>query len=690
MKGVKNMQKTVPTLLITSLLLCPMVAAHAQEQELKQTTDEVKVTATKVERPIEEVPYSVENVTAEEIQRKAVSTIADTLRDIPGVVVTDGSMAGAKRISIRGETGARVLILIDGQKISEQKSMDGSIYMIDPAIVERVEVIKGPASVLYGSEAIGGVVNIITKKAGSRPVQIEAGITFDSSTNGLKENISLFGKIDRVGYRLYGSFSDQQDRKAPGGTLDNTAFREMNGKAYLDYQWDNATAAFTYEKFKNKLSVYTPPGTTSSTMPYFYQDLPDWSREKYAVSLDLRKLPAPLVKVTANAFYQNTLKDFIMDMDVNPPGPAYIQTRNQTKNDLDTLGVQLQADWLLFSDHYVVTGFDFNKDWLIADETRRRRALPGPGLWTTTLYKDKAESDVYALYAQDEWNFAKDFILTAGLRQTWVSTALTSATDPLLKIGSNSDNNLVGSVGLTWNGLKNTSLRMLFAQGYRNATLQQLYMGTVHGSTTPTYGNQDLKPEESMNIEFGIRYKHKGFNLDTALFGSETKNLITTMNHPTIASAKIFGNVNKAYSYGIDSSLGYSFEDLGLTPYASISYLQRRFESATLKTWKTDRPAVQGRVGLQYENNKSGKLGYYLDLYGRFADAAEYESAPNVIDRTPGWVSLNTSAGLTFGSNRQHKLSLNLNNLLDKRFSTSTESIPMAGRSVVVSLNVAF
>lgn len=683
------MQKKLKTAVMTSLLLCPLLA-QAHETAQKMTTDDVKVTATKVERPIEEVPYSVENISAEEIQRKAVATIADTLRDIPGVVVTDGSMAGAKRISIRGESGARVLILIDGQKISEQKSMDGSIYMIDPGIVERVEVIKGPASVLYGSEAIGGVVNIITKKAGSRPVQIEAGITFDSATNGLKETISLFGKVDRVGYRLYGSFSDQQDRKTPGGTLDNTAFREMNGKAYLDYQWDNATAAFTYEKFRNKLGVFTPPGTTSATMPYFYQDLPDWSREKYAVSLDLRKLPAPLVKVTANAFYQNTFKNFIMDMDVDPPGPAFVQTRNNTRNDLDTLGVQLQADWLLFNDHYVVTGFDFNKDWLIADETRRRRALPGPGLWTTTLYKDKAESDVYALYIQDEWNFAKDFILTAGLRQTWVSTALKSSTNPLLTTGSKSDNNLVGSVGLTWNGLKNTSLRMLFAQGYRNATLQQLYMGTVHGSSTPTYGNRDLKPEESMNLEFGVRYKHKGFYLDTALFGSETKNLITTMKHPTIANASIFGNINKAYSYGIDSSLGFGFESIGLTPYASISYLQRRFESVTLKTWKTDRPAVQGRIGLQYENSTSGKLGYYLDFYSRFADQAEYESAPNIVDRTPGWVSLNMAGGLTYGSNRQHSLSLNLNNLLDKRYNTSTESIPMAGRSVVVSLNVAF
>lgn len=684
------MQKTVPAVLMTSLLLCPLLAAHAEETTQKMTTDDVKVTATKVARPIEEVPYSVESVTAADIQRKAVSVIADTLRDIPGVLVTDGAMAGAKRIQIRGESGSRVLILIDGQKISEQKSMDGSIYMIDPGIVERVEVIKGPASVLYGSEAIGGVVNIITKKAGSRPVQIESGITYDSSTDGLKESVSLFGKIDRVGYRLYGSFSDQHDRSSASGTQDNTAFKEMNGKAYLDYQWDNATVAASYEHFKNDLNVYTPPGTTSATMPYFYQDLPAWSRDKYSVSLELRKLPAPLVKVAASAFYQNTYKDFLMDMDVDPPGPTAIQTRNRTENNLDTFGAQLQADWLLFNDHYVVTGFEFTKDMLVADETRRKIVLPTPGVWTSTLYKDKAESDVYALYAQDEWSFAKNFILTGGLRQTWTSTSLTSATDPLLQTGSDSDSNLVGSAGLTWNGLPHTSLRLLYSQGYRQATLQQLYMGTVHGSSTPTYGNSDLKPEESQTVEFGCRYKNSGFNLDTALFGNETKNLITTANHPTIANAKQFSNVDKSTSYGAEASISYLISALDLTPYGSVTYLERKFESASLNTWKTGLPTVQGKFGLLFEQNRSKNFGYFADLNSRFADQADEEYSDGSVERYPGWMTLNLGAGVQFGKGQQFKLAVNLNNLLDKEYVTAGETIPMAGRSVVASFNMNF
>ena len=85
-----------------------------------------------------------------------------------GVRINNDGGQGIKRAKIRGEDAFRSLVMIDGQKISEQKSMSGSPILIDPAMVERIEVIKGPASVLYGSDAIGGAINIITKKGGTK------------------------------------------------------------------------------------------------------------------------------------------------------------------------------------------------------------------------------------------------------------------------------------------------------------------------------------------------------------------------------------------------------------------------------------------------------------------------------------------------------------------------------------------
>lgn len=683
----------------TGIICCPLlVQAQDAEQESTQklTTDTVMVTATKVERPLEEIPYSVESVSAEEIQRKGGASIADALQDIPGVEVTDNAMAGAKRISIRGESGARVLIMIDGQKISEQKSMDGAIFMIDPANVERIEVIKGPASVLYGSEAIGGVVNIITKKGGEKPVQIELGSSYDTSTDGWKENASLAGKIGRVGYRLYGSYSDNGNRKTPSGTLDNTAFKEMNAKAYLDYQWDNATVAFNYEHFSNSLGAYAAP---SATLSHFYLDLPTWKRSKYSLSFDIRKLPAPLVKVSGNAYYQNTYKDMLNEVGVKT-AIITMDYNGRTKNDQDTYGAQLQADWLLFNDHYVVTGFDFTRDSLTADDFAHTKTVmqfnpmappivsDDGGQW----FRNKANNDVYSVYLQDEWNFAKDFMLTAGFRQTWVSTELSDTDNPALqnKTRSHSDNNIVGSVGLTYSGIKDTTLRLLWAQGYRNANLQQLYLGVQHGQQGVTYGNPDLKPEDSQNIEFGVRYDNGAFYVDTALFGNETKNLITTLNYLDSTTNLIYGNVDKSTSYGVDSSIGYRFTELGLNPYASISYIERKFDSGTLKTWKTGIPSVQGRLGLKYEQSPSSNFGYFINLFGRFADRAEYEEVAGDVDKYPGWVTLNLGGGIMFGEKQQHNLSVNINNLLDKQYKTARQSLPQAGIHAVIGLNMAF
>ncbi|MEF2788616.1 MAG: TonB-dependent receptor plug domain-containing protein, partial [Parasutterella excrementihominis] len=116
------------------------------------------------EQQLLEVPMAVTVVTNQEIQESAARNVGELLEDIPGVMVNNAGSQGLKRVSIRGEDTFRTLTLIDGQKISEQKSMSGASILIDPNSIERIEVIKGPASVLYGSDALGGVVNIITKK----------------------------------------------------------------------------------------------------------------------------------------------------------------------------------------------------------------------------------------------------------------------------------------------------------------------------------------------------------------------------------------------------------------------------------------------------------------------------------------------------------------------------------------------
>ncbi|MDR1489452.1 MAG: TonB-dependent receptor plug domain-containing protein, partial [Desulfovibrio sp.] len=272
---------------------------------------EVVVTATRVEREAFDVPSSIAIVNQKQLQREPRGTIAEQLQDIPGVEVTDGGMGGgAKRVRIRGESAARVLILIDGMKISEQKSMDGSMIMIDSLNVERIEVIKGPASVLYGSEAIGGVVNIITKKGGTRPIQATLATTFDSSNDSVTPYISLYGSYEGFNYRVSGDYVDANDKRGGSGRIDNTSYMQRNISAYLDYTWEHGKIGAGYDQFWSSINI---PGADSGGARVEL-DLPRWERERYYAFLELNQISDYLQKIKLTGFMQKMRKDFVNDI----------------------------------------------------------------------------------------------------------------------------------------------------------------------------------------------------------------------------------------------------------------------------------------------------------------------------------------------------------------------------------------
>ena len=151
------------TLTAAAVTAALAVGTTAQAQDADTvTTENVKVTASRVEQELMDVNMSVSVITAEDIAKSDARTVGDLLKDVPGVRINNDGGQGMKRIKVRGEDTFRTLVMIDGQKIAEHKSMSGSPMLIDPAMIERIEVIKGPASVLYGSDAIGGAENIIT------------------------------------------------------------------------------------------------------------------------------------------------------------------------------------------------------------------------------------------------------------------------------------------------------------------------------------------------------------------------------------------------------------------------------------------------------------------------------------------------------------------------------------------------
>ncbi len=681
------------TIAVTMLLLSTSIGFAGEpgggKEDETSIAETLLVTGTRTERHYRDAPMSVTLISQAQIEAGAAAgTVADLLADVPGVSLTDTSLAGGKRLVIRGDQGTRVLVLIDGQRVSEQKSMDGVPLLLDMGSVQQIEVVKGPASVLYGSEALGGVVNIITKPT-SQKFSWSLNSGYNSSTQGNENSVSASAAKGRFSYRVSGSNADHGDRETPEATLEGSGYKNKGASVRLGYSGEAVILGFQYDWFDSDIESYY--NLESAQDPYLVRldlDLPEWSREKLGFYLESSKPRGKLTKYRLDLYSQDTFKDFINDIAYQfGPGPqSTIYAR--TENTLETQGLLFQTDWLLNDRHYLIAGIDTYTDDLNADE---KSELMGFGPFPiVTDYTYKTELKSLAVYLQDEWKLNESITAFLGLRQTRVEGALLSTNNPAVNPESNRDDKLVGSLGLVMRANDTTSLRFNAGQGFRYGTLQQMFIGTSHGSSIPTLPNPDLKPESSENFELGLRHFSDRINLDTAVFYNEAEDYITTiLEMGSGAPVRYYANIDQAETYGLEFSLD---ADAGKwAPYFRGNYLRRAFITAERKTYNTGFPEVTGRLGLKYHTLFSNGTRLDLDAFARGAgDAAEGYSFEGEfqVEEYPSWTTLNLSA--TYGFGDRYRLAVDMRNLTDKSYVVATESLYSAGRHAVLRFSASF
>ncbi|MCQ2444809.1 MAG: TonB-dependent receptor, partial [Mailhella sp.] len=497
-----------------ALITCALLPGPQAFAEEEIRTGDVLVTATRVEKELMDVPMSVTVMTSDEIRSKGSRTVGELLEDVPGVQVMDDGSQGLKRVAIRGEDAFRTLVLIDGQKISEQKSMSGSPILIDASRIERIEVIKGPASVLYGSDAIGGAVNIITKKGGKDAVQGDAYLGFSGASRGFSEGASVYGKAGGLNYRFSGSHSDQGNVHTPDGKWKNTSFRQTDASAFLSYDFsEHFTLGAAYDYYRGAFN--------STSMTYvkdpdsdFFVKVPRWTREKFKVFAETKDITDFLTRIRLDAFYQKTDKD--MENFVASRGAGSdVTVDNFARNYLRTKGISLQSDWQLGDSNFLVAGYEFSYDDL---ESKNRNYMKMSQAMSPMMsmkmdyYRDKfydGKQASHALFANMECQLPWDIALTYGVRWTHVSSELERADAlrtgsagmhmgkmPVMtmfndvnkpvsddaKLGRESYSRPVFNVGLVWTGIEDLALRASWAQGFRAPNLTEKFIGTSMGS----------------------------------------------------------------------------------------------------------------------------------------------------------------------------------------------------------------
>lgn len=629
---------------MAAILVLPAPALADDDPESDETksskseveTSIIMVTAARHEQDLSEVPMSVSVVGETELRRNPTTDVATQLSQLPGVQLWGQSGGGAnRRIMIRGFGANRTLILVDGIRQPELRGIDGSYFNIDPANIERIEVIKGPASVMYGSSAVGGVINIITKKGGAdaKPVNFYTGFVADSSTDSIELKAAIDGAYQGFFYRLSGSGVDADDRRIPGGRLWHSAFTQRQYSGNLGYEWDFGRLEFSFDDYQGTydsiptaningmqqpVDPWSRPALTSVT------ETPVSDRSNYTGKLVLNDLGDYLKKLTFTGYVQSNRRETNSIATFNHATYSKGSKISSAHNDHNVLGGAAQSEWQFGDSHFVVLGVDYDK----TDFNAFGYSFTASGIKTKTTDVREGYQETLDFFAQDDWSLTPDLTATLGLRYTSVETALTKYVRFPQYVGSSQDSHTVGSLGLVYSGFDNLALRALYSQGYRTGNILQKFMGSTSAMMT-MLPNPGLKPETSDNYELGLRYDNGALMVDLALFYNEMKDgLASVQVDPNDDTIYQYINFDKMSSAGVELSAEYRIPGTGFTPYGSLTLMDYRTENSRtgLKTSHNGRPSHFGNLGLKWETDLTDDLLLFTDANVFMTGGAHNES----------------------------------------------------------------
>lgn len=646
----------------------------------------VVVTAARTQQQLLDTNASVSVVNADQTANLGRDNIPEMLRTAPSVRLVSDGTPGVKRVAIRGESATRTLILVDGQRIDDQKNKSGAPLLINPYFTDRIEVVKGPSSVLYGSDAMGGIVNVITKQAVEDPFAFEGGVGFNSSSNSFSEYANIMGTLDRFHYAA-GAFNTNSGDLylSDHERLDNTSYnaRGLNGDFSYDVL-DNLTLGYVGEYFYSDAETSTT--TDNATYSVFRGEIPEWKRQKHKLYLKAYDLNDYLAAVDASFYFQSNDKEF----NSTPQRGLAVGVLNEQ----DTYGGNLQLEFSLGDTFYLVTGYDGRQEEL--DSSSDIGIAMGPVAGNISLHDSAYKQQSHAVYAMLSTYLTDELTLNTGVRYNYIKT---EAGDSQVRGAMNvmgqtipvnmdpdyadaSQNKTVGSVGLVYRPFDKGAFRLNWSQGFRVPNIQELFLITSTG--TLQFGNPDLKPEESDNYEFGFRWEDpNGLTSDVALFYSQADNYIETVNSGQFYT---YRNIAEATTYGLEFSASYLYKSY--EPYVNFTLMEREYETGTRSSKNTGTPKLSGNTGLRFY----GQF-FELDAYANFATRTKNDNldGSSYFGNTEygGYVTYNLSVSTKLGPNDEFTLYGSIENILDENYQTN-ELIHEPGRFFTLGVKGSF
>jgi outer membrane receptor protein involved in Fe transport len=489
-----------------------------------------------------------------------------------------------QRPVLRGLGGQRVLVLVDGMPMNSARGNGPHPSLVGPSQIDRVEVVRGPSSVAYGSDALGGVINIITREANFlRPDQTFrgsaaiGGSTADEQGNLFLELMKRTGKLSA--YVSTGG-RNAQDYRSANGDVPNSKFSEYDALANLRWDFTEKTALKLGWQLYRGDDIGIPglsfafPGASQDFGFNFY------NRDYTHLTLSHAHTSSWLAATQIKAYWQQERRNFDSDQDlewfmfpafgfpaVGPPsGPgdtASVATHQDRYFDISTFGLQGQLTSVRTSRTLFTAGIDAARDITDGDNVRFRTyedpsgaSIGGTAQRVTASIPD-GDFDNYGAYAQSEWYAHPRWTLHAGGRFThyryrtdeFVPAPGSPATPPM----SVDDDALSGSAGVVWSPVRDLHLSGNVANGYREPNAQDLFFNGP-ASVGNVLGNPDLVPEKSVSYDLGLRWGPGRLGLAANAFYSTYEDLIDALPVPGPPGPPTFQytNVSEARIWGYE------------------------------------------------------------------------------------------------------------------------------------------
>ena len=475
------------------------------------------VTATRTESKMVDVPVNTTVISAEKIADRHYLDVVDALKDVPGANVLDtGVGAYEKKVVLNGDE--RVLVLVDGKRVNiDMGTMSRASYdlnqMPDVNLIERIEVVKGHGGALYGSDAVGGVINIITKKMDHSYGKVSMGFGSHQARDAKamytikegKTGVMVAASKYKQGYHEYKDAKTEANKRWP--------------------------VASTYENEKVSVKLSQELSETSNLELGY-----DFSKFEGVRSYSTKAKSASFSNKKTNDFYAK------YDWTVNDKDQGFIQLY-RNKYDYYNAGDMYETD----------TGFEAQQNITLSDNNRlvvgasyrKAKAL------NATSYTAEKTINNKAVFVSDQWEFAPSWTLDAGVRYDKHSTAGSKTT---------------WSAGLNKKFDENSHAYFNWGQVFKAPTLDDLYYYSVMewgSSKYENYGNPNLKPEkgDTWTIGYGTKIADKT-SVNISYFQSKLEDAIYwDTTYSANGSVSIARNVDKQKKNGMELSVGHELND---------------------------------------------------------------------------------------------------------------------------------